>query len=60
MIVDRGYDFPKEIEEKLLSYGEDMWLFRDQPGCPTTRALNSYYGDHRKYERSLGEMYGEI
>lgn len=60
MIVDSGHDFPKEIKEKLLGYGEDMWLFRNQPGCPTTRALNSYRGDYRKYERSLGEMHGGI
>ncbi|KAF7776378.1 hypothetical protein Agabi119p4_4771 [Agaricus bisporus var. burnettii] len=50
MIVDKGYDFPKEIEEKLLGYGEDMWLFRDQPDHPTTRALNSYHGDYRNFK----------
>lgn len=58
MIVDKGYDFPKEIEEKLLGYGEEMWLFRDQPDHPTTRALNSYHGDYRKYERTLGGVRG--
>lgn len=49
MVVDKGYDFPDEIREKLLDYGEAMWMFRDQPQCLTTRALNLYYGDHREY-----------
>lgn len=47
MIVDTGHDFPKDIEEKLRSYGSEMWLFRDQPSRGTTRSLNSYRGDHR-------------
>lgn len=48
MIVDKGYDFPASIEAKLLSYGSDMWIFRDQPDRLTTRALNAYRGEHRK------------
>ncbi|KAG5646415.1 hypothetical protein DXG03_003465 [Asterophora parasitica] len=48
MIVDRGRDFPSSIEAKLLEYGSEMWIFRDQPHLPTTRALNSYRGEHRK------------
>ncbi|TFY72501.1 hypothetical protein EVG20_g506 [Dentipellis fragilis] len=49
MIVDRGADFPAEIESQLVAYGKDMWLFRDHSG-QTTRALNSYKGDHRGFE----------
>lgn len=45
MIVDRGVDFPPEMDAALRAYGEDMWLFRDQAG--TTRAVNRYQGDHR-------------
>ena len=48
MIVDRGGDFPAPIQAKLLEYGPEMWLFRDQPGRRMTRALNSYLGEHRK------------
>ena len=47
MIVDRGHDFPISIERKLLEYGREMWLFRDQPHHSTTRAKNSYKGEHR-------------
>jgi len=50
MIVDRGDDFPAAIQERLDSFGSDMWLYRDNPGCKTTRALNSYRGDHRGFE----------
>ena len=49
MIVDRGEDFPQEIDAVLRKYGESMWFFREQPGDTTTRALNSYIGDHRKW-----------
>jgi hypothetical protein len=42
MVVDKGHDFPKDIEEKLIEYGRDMWLFREQPDRGTTRAINSY------------------
>lgn len=48
MIVDRGHDFPADTRERLLEYGEAMWMFRDQPHRPTTRALNLYYGEHRE------------
>jgi hypothetical protein len=47
MIVDRGVDFPPEMDAALREYGEDMWLFRDQSPAGTTRALNRYQGDHR-------------
>jgi len=33
-----------------LEYGLDMWLFRDQPHHRTTRANNSYKGEHRGFE----------
>ena len=49
MIVDKGEDFPQEIDATLRKYGESMWFFREQPGNTTTRALNSYIGDHRKW-----------
>ncbi|KAJ3762889.1 Ribokinase-like protein [Lentinula raphanica] len=50
MIVDKGYDFPSEIEDKLKTYGEDMWFFRPQKEAQTTRALNLYTGDHRGFK----------
>ncbi|KAJ4492943.1 Ribokinase-like protein [Lentinula edodes] len=50
MIVDKGYDFPSEIETKLKAYGEQMWLFRPQSEARTTRAMNIYKGDHRGFE----------
>ncbi|RDB23298.1 Uncharacterized protein C16C9.01c [Hypsizygus marmoreus] len=50
MVVDRGYDFPDSIRKQLLAYGSDMWMFRNQPGSKTTRALNSYVGEHRNFE----------
>ncbi|KAF8204950.1 Ribokinase-like protein [Pholiota molesta] len=50
MIVDRGNDFPEEIAQSLLNYGEEMWLFRDNPHRRTTRALNSYRGEFRGFE----------
>lgn len=49
MIVDKGGNFPQEIDATLRTYGENMWFFREQPGDTTTRALNSYIGDHRKW-----------
>jgi hypothetical protein len=48
MLVDKGNDFPEGIEQQLLSYGDAMWAFRPQPTSGTTRALNSYLGEHRK------------
>ncbi|KAJ3723217.1 Ribokinase-like protein [Lentinula raphanica] len=50
MIVDKGYDFPSEIEDKLKTYGEDMWFSRPQKEAQTTRALNLYTGDHRGFK----------
>ncbi|KAI9466751.1 Ribokinase-like protein [Lactarius psammicola] len=50
MIVDKGVDFPPEIDAALKAYGEDMWLFRDQSPAGTTRALNQYKGDHRGFQ----------
>ncbi|KAH9179974.1 Ribokinase-like protein [Lactarius sanguifluus] len=50
MIVDKGVDFPPEIDAALKAYGEDMWLFRDQSPAGTTRALNRYKGDHRGFQ----------
>lgn len=47
MVVDKGHDFPKDIEEKLIAYGKDMWLFRQQFDRETTRAINSYRGESR-------------
>ena len=49
MIVDKGGDFPQEIDAALRKYGESMWFFREQEGQTTIRALNSYIGDHRKW-----------
>ena len=46
MIVDKGADFPAHILDTLNAYGEPMWLYRDHPDRPTTRALNEYKGDH--------------
>ncbi|OAX40659.1 Ribokinase-like protein [Rhizopogon vinicolor AM-OR11-026] len=50
MIIDRGNDFPQEIEKKLLTYGPDVWHFRDQSDRCTTRGMNSYRGEYRGYE----------
>ena len=50
MIVDRGPDFPVDIERRLLEYGSEMWMFRYQPDHRTTRALNSFRGEHRRWE----------
>jgi len=47
MIIDRGNDFPQEIEKKLLTYGPDVWHFRDQSDRCTTRGMNSYRGEYR-------------
>lgn len=49
MIVDKGTDFPHTMDAALKAYGESMWFFREQPGTVTTRALNTYSGDHREY-----------
>jgi len=53
MVIDRGNDFPPSIQTKLDSYGSDMWLFRDHSDIGTTRAMNSYKGDHRRFRGNL-------
>jgi len=50
MIVDRGHDFPSDIQTALDHFGPDMWLFRDNPDAATTRAVNIYQGDHRGFQ----------
>lgn len=49
MIVDRGHDFPEDIQRKLDSYGTEMWLYRDDASRGTTRALNEYKGELRGF-----------
>ncbi|KAK1228911.1 hypothetical protein PQX77_008069 [Marasmius sp. AFHP31] len=49
MIVDRGPDFPSSMQKTLASYGNDMWLFRERADSETTKALNSYRGEHRSF-----------
>ncbi|KAF5321091.1 hypothetical protein D9619_000958 [Psilocybe cf. subviscida] len=56
MIIDEGHDFPSSIKEQLLRYGEDMWMFRKQPGRQTTRALNSYRGETRGFKYSTPRL----
>jgi hypothetical protein len=53
MVVDRGNDFPRSIQTQLDSYGSDMWLFRDHSNIGTTRAINSYQGDCRRFNGDL-------
>ncbi|GAA6000030.1 hypothetical protein JCM10207_006020 [Rhodosporidiobolus poonsookiae] len=50
ILVDRGNDWPKAVEDELREYGEAMWVYRDKPDEPTTRALNLYRGEHRDFE----------
>jgi len=50
MIVDKGPDFPPDMERTLLEYGSEMWMFRYHPNHRTTRALNCYRGEHRSFE----------
>lgn len=50
MIVDRGRDFPSNIQAKLQTYGADMWIFRDDQERITTRAANIYRGDNRGFK----------
>ncbi|KAL1761399.1 Ribokinase-like protein [Schizophyllum commune] len=50
MVVDKGKDWPGHIEGQLNAYGEEMWLYRDQPDALTTRALNIYKGEYRGFE----------
>ncbi|KAF8211324.1 Ribokinase-like protein [Mycena galopus ATCC 62051] len=49
MIIDRGSDFPPSMESKLAEFGQEMWFYRNQPSG-TTRALNTYRGDHRSFD----------
>jgi len=49
MVIDRGSDFPPSMESKLAEFGEEMWFYRNQPSG-TTRALNTYRGDHRSFD----------
>lgn len=51
MVIDRGHDFPAGIQEELDTFGADTWLFRDNPGIVTTRAVNAYKGDFRRSEQ---------
>ena len=53
MVVDRGQDFPPSTQTKLDSYGSDMWLFRDHSDVGTTRAINSYKGDERRFSSGI-------
>ncbi|KAJ6599288.1 Ribokinase-like protein [Mycena vulgaris] len=48
MIVDRGSDFPLSMENKLKEFGDEMWVYRNQP-IGTTRAINTYRGDYRSF-----------
>jgi len=50
MVVDRGHDFPSQIQTKLDSYGPDMWLFRDDPTHGTTTALIHLRGERREFK----------
>ncbi|KAM0791334.1 hypothetical protein ACM66B_005804 [Microbotryomycetes sp. NB124-2] len=55
ILVDRGNDWPSEIERDLDVYGRDMWVYRDKTG-PTTRALNLYTGEHRDFKYLTGRV----
>lgn len=50
MIIDRGNDFPQDIQNRLLTYGSDIWHFRDDINRVTTRSRNSYRGEYRGFE----------
>ncbi|KAG1762304.1 Ribokinase-like protein [Suillus occidentalis] len=50
MIIDRGNDFPEDIQNRLLTYGSDIWHFRDDSNRVTTRSRNSYKGEYRGFE----------
>ncbi|KAG1892696.1 Ribokinase-like protein [Suillus subluteus] len=50
MIIDRGNDFPQDIQNQLLTYGSDIWHFRDDMNRVTTRSRNSYRGEYRGFE----------
>ncbi|KAL7414592.1 Ribokinase-like protein [Mrakia frigida] len=48
MIIDVGTDFPPRIMDELLSYGSEMWHFREGDRL-TTRALNIYSEEVRGF-----------
>lgn len=48
-IVDKGHDFPLDVDTQLKTYGEDMWLFRENMNRETTRELSIYRGEHREF-----------
>ncbi|KZT32126.1 Ribokinase-like protein [Sistotremastrum suecicum HHB10207 ss-3] len=50
MIVDRGNDFPEDVQRQLDAYGSEMWHFRDNANRGTTRAVNIYRGEHLDLE----------
>lgn len=50
MIIDRGNDFPQDMQNRLLTYGSDIWHFRDDTNRLTTRSRNSYKGQFRGFE----------
>lgn len=52
MIVDRGHDFPSDVQTRLEHYGVDLWYFRDDKSRVTTRARNTYVGDSRGFDLS--------
>jgi sugar/nucleoside kinase (ribokinase family) len=47
ILVDRGSDWQKKVEEELETYGREMWHYREKPEELTTTALNLYTGEHR-------------
>ena len=49
MMIDKGRDFPSDLQALLENYGKEMWHFRENPERLTTRAVNRYFGDHRGY-----------
>lgn len=54
--MDKGYDFPDHVGEQLVAYGEDMWLFRENPDRETTRELSLYRGERRGYAASFSPV----
>ncbi|KAG1863314.1 Ribokinase-like protein [Suillus tomentosus] len=50
MIIDRGNDLPQDMQNRLLTYGSDIWHFRDDTNRLTTRSRNSYKGQFRGFE----------
>ncbi|KIM43590.1 hypothetical protein M413DRAFT_68614 [Hebeloma cylindrosporum] len=50
MIVDKGPEFPASMEASLMKYGQEMWTFRNHSHHATTRVLNSYKGENRRFE----------